>query len=519
MPSQKVFLGKRIAPTASIGTGKLHKGRKGQPQFRESALPKKIDMKVNILIVEDDKNMRNILIESIALQGLQATGADSAEEAIQLFDREKFDIVVTDINLPGISGLELLPICLQHNPNVFLLVMTGYGSIEIAIQAMKLGAADFLSKPISLKTLTATIEVAVKRLESDPAPTTNFDVPNSLIIAKSAIMLVLLEQVKTVAPFKINVLITGETGTGKELIAKAVHLLSPRAKKPFIALNCAAVPEQLLEDELFGHVKGAFTGAQNDRKGRFEQADGGTLFLDEIGDMNLALQAKLLRILQESEFEKLGSSRTIKVDVRVVAATSARLEAKIADGSFRADLYHRLNVVHLHVPPLRERPDDIISLAEGLLDRFCRTSGLPPKTIAPETFHALISYNFPGNVRQLQNSMERAAVFSGMETEVRFEHLPEELTHQTALFEISGGGSSAFVPAQIPDEGIDFSNYVSQVERDLLLRTLDKTGGNKMQAARLLKMKRTTLVEKIKRLNIESEDDEPNEKNPATDAG
>ncbi len=476
-------------------------------------------MKVTILIVEDDKRLRNILIESIALQGLEVTGAESAEDAIRLLDQEKFDIVLTDINLPGMSGLELLPICLQRNPNVFLLVMTGYGSIEIAIEAMKLGAADFLCKPISLKNLTATIEVAVNRLRDDQAPTAKIDLPNSPIIARSAIMLLLLEHVRTVAPFKINVLITGETGSGKELIARAVHQLSPRDKKPFVALNCAAVPEQLLEDELFGHVKGAFTGAQNDRKGRFEQADGGTLFLDEIGDMNLALQAKLLRILQESEFEKLGSSQTIKVDVRVVAATSARLETKIADGSFRADLYHRLNVTHLHVPPLRERPDDIISLAEGLLDRFCQTSGLPPKTIAPEIFHALISYDFPGNVRQLQNSMERAAVFSGMESEVRFEHLPEELTHQTALFQIPSGGDANIVPAQIPDEGIDFSNYVSQVERDLLLRTLDKTGGNKMQAARLLNMKRTTLVEKIKRLNIESNADEPNEKSPAADAG
>ncbi len=473
-------------------------------------------MKTNILIVEDDHRLRNVLLESIALQDLEPTGAESAEEAIRLLDADKFDIVLTDINLPGKSGLELLPICLQRNPNAYLLVMTAYGSIESAVQAMKLGAADFLCKPVSLNDLSSAVKVAVERINLDQTSITAFDIPNSPIIAKSAIMLDLLEQVKTVAPFKVNVLITGETGSGKELVARAVHALSPREKKAFVALNCAAIPEQLLEDELFGHVKGAFTGAQTDRKGRFEQSHGGTLFLDEIGDMNLALQAKLLRILQESEFEKLGSSRTIKVDVRVVAATSANLDEKIADGSFRADLYHRLNVVHLSVPPLRERPDDIIALAKGLLDRFCTTSGLPFKTIAAETYHALISYSFPGNVRQLQNSMERAAVFSGLETEVRLKHLPEELTHQVNLFQIPSG--AGIVPVRIPDEGIDFSNYVSQVERDLLLQTLDKTGGNKMQAARLLNMKRTTLVEKIKRLNIESDGDESNELNPAANA-
>ncbi len=468
-------------------------------------------MKAKILIVEDDTRLRNILLESIGLQGLDTTGAESAEKAISLLEKERFDIVLTDINLPGKSGLELLPICQQYNPDSHLLVVTAYGSIETAIEAMKLGAADFLTKPVSLNDLNSTIQVAVERINSKPkiaAAARVVDIPNSPIIAKSELMLNLLEQAKTVAPYKINVLVTGETGTGKELIARMVHDLSGRDKNKFVALNCAAVPEQLLEDELFGHVKGAFTGAQGERKGRFEQADGGTLFLDEIGDMNLALQAKLLRVLQESEFEKLGSSKTVKVDVRVIAATSANLDAKIADGSFRADLYHRLNVAHLNVPPLRERPDDIVSLAKGLLDRFCKSSGLPIKNIAEETLHALISYSFPGNVRQLQNCMERAAVFSGVETEVKLSHLPEELTHQANLFQIPSNES--IVPAEFPDEGLDFSDFVSQVERELLLQSLEKTGGNKMQAARLLNLKRTTLVEKIKRLNIEDENQQNN---------
>lgn len=466
-------------------------------------------MKAKILVVEDDTRLRTLLLEVLGLEGYELSDAQSGEAAVELLEKQKFDVLLTDVNLPGMSGLDLLPICLQHNPKTYLMVMTGFGSIDMAVQAMKLGASDFLCKPIALNDLTSAVKVAVNNILAADDPITSKLISDSPIIAKSVVMLNVLEQVNVIAPYKINVLITGETGTGKELIAKAIHHTSPRAKNDFIAMNCAAIPEQLLEDELFGHVKGAFTGAQTERKGRFEQADGGTLFMDEIGDMNLALQAKLLRILQESEFERLGSSKTIKVDVRVVAATSADLDAKITDGSFRADLYHRLNVVHLRVPALRERPDDIMPLSHGLLERFCQTAGLPPKTIADEAVHSLISYSFPGNVRQLQNAMERSAVFSGQSPEVRLEHMPEEIRNQENLFQIKPG--MELIPSSIPDEGIDFSEVVSQIERKLLLQTLNKTGGNKMQAAKLLNMKRTTLVEKIKRLNIETDAEDPAE--------
>ncbi len=466
-------------------------------------------MKTKIFVVEDDARLRKLLLEVLTLEGHSVEAVESAEAAVTRLEKEKFDIVLTDVNLPGKSGLELLPICRQYNPQVYLLVMTGYGTIDTAIQAMKLGASDFLCKPIALNDLKYAVKIAAERIhQTAPASPNETKFSDSTIIAKSEKLKNLLNEVETIAPYKINVLITGETGTGKELIAKSIHNTSPRAKNPLVALNCAAIPEQLLEDEFFGHVKGAFTGAQADRKGRFEQADGGTLFLDEVGDMNLALQAKLLRILQESEFERLGSSKTIKVDVRVIAATSANLEDKIADGSFRADLYHRLNVVHLNVPSLRERPDDIMLLAEFLLERFCKDSGLPEKTISDEASRALNSYDFPGNVRQLQNAVERAAIFSGAGAEVRLEHLPEEIRrqtnsfYQTARIPVNGG----FSAAAIPDQGIDFSSVVSGVERELLLQTLDKTGGNKMQAAKLLNMKRTTLVEKIKRLQIEEAD-------------
>ena len=291
------------------------------------------------------------------------------------------------------------------------------------------------------------------------------------------------------------------------MIARAIHHESARKSSALVALNCAAVPEQLLEDELFGHVKGAFTGAQNAREGRFEQANGGTLFIDEIGDMSLPLQSKLLRVLQEREFEKLGSTRTVKVDVRIVAATSADLEKRIEDGSFRSDLFYRLNVVHLRLPPLRERADDIEPLAKLLLKRFCENSGLPSKTIADEVWPVLQSYRWPGNVRQLQNAMERAAALSGAATAITLKDLPEE---------VRGGATTGVSPAvrselgtapdrSIPEEGLNFDAVVTEVERELLLQSLNKSGGNKMRAAKLLNMKRTTFVEKLKRLQIDSE--------------
>lgn len=455
-------------------------------------------MKAKILVVEDEARLRKLLLESIVLEGHSVTGAETAEFAIKLLENERFDILLTDVNLPAKSGLDLLPIASQLQPQIYKLVMTGFGTIDVAVAAMKLGAADFLSKPIALTDLLTAIRIAATKVlqtKQTAAPNANYN--SSEIIAQSAVMLALLKQIETIAPYKINALVTGETGTGKELIARQIHNTSQRGKNAFVALNCAAIPEQLLEDDIFGHVKGAFTGANADRKGRFEQADNGTLFLDEIGEMNLALQAKLLRVLQENEFEKLGSSKTVKVDVRLIAATSANLENKIADGSFRADLFHRLNVVHLRIPPLRERPADVLPLADGLLKRFCARVGLPAKKISDETIAVLNSYNFPGNVRQLQNAMERAAVFSGVETEVLPKHLPEEIKRSEKTFQFLP------VPANISNENIDFSGIVSKVERELLRQTLEKTGGNKMQAAKLLNIKRTTLIEKLKRLKIE----------------
>jgi DNA-binding NtrC family response regulator len=463
-------------------------------------------MKLKVLVVEDDDHLREVLLQAATLEGYSATALPSAEAALDHLQEEQFDILVTDVNLPAMTGLDLLQQVLSIQPNLIAIVITAFGTIDVAVEAMKRGASDFLVKPFELATLLSAMRVAgnraVQHLDAGARG------PRSAgIVAESSAMRKLFEQVSTIAPFNTTVLITGETGTGKEMVARAIHHESPRKLQSLVALNCAAVPEQLLEDELFGHVKGAFTGAQNAREGRFEQADGGTLFLDEIGDMSLQLQSKLLRVLQEREFEKLGSPRTIKVDVRILAATSADLEKRIADGSFRADLFYRLNVVHLKLPGLRERADDIEPLAKLLLKRFCDSSGLPPKTIANEVWTVLRSYRWPGNVRQLQNAMERAAALSGVAPTITLKDLPEE---------VRGGAFSGVSPVltvenlstperSIPEEGLNFDAVVTEVERELLLQSLNKSGGNKMRAAKLLNMKRTTFVEKLKRLQIDSE--------------
>jgi DNA-binding NtrC family response regulator len=471
-------------------------------------------MSIKILIVEDDERLRDVLLEATAMEGYDARGVSTAEVAVERLRQEPFDIVVTDVTLPGMSGLDLLPHCPRLRPGILTIVITAYGTIDIAVEAMKRGAADFLTKPFELDALLGTIRVAAERATRTRAIAHDAGgggpgAGSGFLIAVAPATQKLLEQVRAIAPFPTTVLMTGETGTGKEVMARAIHQLSPRREKSLVALNCAAVPEQLLEDELFGHVKGAFTGAQGGREGRFEQADGGTLFLDEIGDMSLPLQTKLLRVLQEREFEKLGSSRTVKVDVRVVAATSADLEKRIAEGTFRPDLYYRLNVVHLRLPPLRERREDIRPLAEHLLAKFCAGMGLPAKTISDAAWEVLLNYRWPGNVRQLQNAVERGAALTGAATEIHPQDLPEEVRDGVGVTSppsVSGPPRESSA-ATIPDEGVNFDDLVTNVERDLLLQSLAKTGGNKMRAAQLLNMKRTTFVEKLKRLQISTDKD------------
>lgn len=464
-------------------------------------------MDIRILFVEGDEHLRGLLLETAARDGYKAEGVSTAEAALERISKEAFDVVVTDVRLSGMSGLDLLPHLSRQHPNLITIVTTENGTVNLAVEAMKRGATDFINKPFAMSDLSSMISVAAERV-SRRALLPGNGVAAVSIVAESPVMQRLLRQADAIAPFNTTVLVTGETGTGKEIVARSIHEQSPRSTRPLVALNCAAVPEQLLEDELFGHIKGAFTGAQHSREGRFEQADSGTLFLDEIGDMSLPLQSKLLRVLQEREFEKLGSSRTIKVDVRIIAATSADLERRLEEKSFRPDLYYRLNVVHLRLPPLRERTEDIRPLAEQLLVRFCQSTGLPRKDIDNEVWQALNSYRWPGNVRQLQNAMERAAALSGAATKIYLHDLPEEVRSGavSGITPVLVAGEAALQTTTIPDEGLNFEAVVTNVERELLLCSLNKAGGNKMRAAKLLNMKRTTFVEKLKRLQIETEE-------------
>jgi DNA-binding NtrC family response regulator len=467
-------------------------------------------MKTRILLVEADLEVRDLMLQTITPEYF-ATAVRSAEEAVERLEKEPFDIVVLDLNLPGMSGLDLLQHCPRLRPGIITIVITAHATIETAVEAMKRGATEFLMKPLAAEDFLSALSVAAERVSRQALSSAGRGMAPVDIVAESHVMRTLLNQATSIAPFNTTVLITGETGTGKELVARAIHQHSPRSHRSLVALNCAAIPEQLLEDELFGHVKGAFTGAHAARVGRFEQADGGTLFLDEIGDMSLPLQAKLLRVLQEREFEKLGSSRTTKVDVRIVAATSADLEKRVNEGSFRRDLYYRLNVVHLRLPALRLRRDDIQPLAKQLLARFCTSAGLPSKTIAAEAWEALTRYYWPGNVRQLQNAMERAAALSGARLDIQWHDLPEEVRGgaefgvSTPLAEVRLPVPA--IPTAIPDEGLSYEAIVATVERELLLKSLKKTGGNKVRAAKLLHMKRTTFAEKLKRLQPDADDD------------
>lgn len=447
-----------------------------------------------VLIVEDDPSLRDMMV-SIATTQYQVAAAANAEAALALARQSSFDVLVTDVKLPGMSGIDLIPRITHLLPGVEVIVVSGEATVPMAVAAMKRGALDFLTKPFTPQGLRNVLEFAVTRA-CNGRRLAGSSAGSPEIIAASAEMQALLADVDAVARFNASVLITGETGTGKELVARRLHAGSQRATGPFVALNCAAVPEQLLEDELFGHVRGAFTGAHESRVGRFEQADGGTLFLDEVADMPVSLQAKLLRVVQERSFERLGSGQTVKVDVRLLAATSGNLEARIGLGTFRADLYYRLNVIRLDLPALRDRPADIAPLASYFLASFCSEAGLEPKALCPETYARLLACEWPGNARQLRNAMERAATMSGTASQIRPENLPRELMPSPA---VQAPATPRREPATLVGPPIPMDDALRDMERRLLFDALEKTGGNQLQAARLLGLKRTTFAARLRR--------------------
>ena len=466
----------------------------------------------HLLLVEDEAPLRQAIAEQLGDRGYQVQQADSGEDAVARLADFAFDIIVTDLRLPGIGGSAVLEAAVGRYPDIIAIVVTGYGTVKDAVEAIKRGAWDFVNKPFQIEELLHVLDAALeqRRLKSENAylraqleERYRFEG----VIGKSRPMARLFQLLETVAPTSSTILITGETGTGKEVVARAIHHNSPRRAQRFVAINCSAIPETLLEAELFGHVRGAFTGAVGNRQGRLEQAHKGTLFLDEVGTMSTALQMKLLRVLQEREFERVGDSHTTKVDVRVIAATNSDLGRLVADGQFREDLYYRLNVIPVELPPLRDRKEDIPLLVQHFLQKFQAMAAAVPTDVVPtfrsapslrsaltvsqEAMRRLMAYAWPGNVRQLENAIERAVAFTAGRTQIEVADLPPEIQQaQEAVL------SSAVA---LPEEGLDLGAFVTGIERDLVQRALDRTGGNKGQAAKLLNLKRTTLVEMLKR--------------------
>lgn len=451
----------------------------------------------NILIVEDEPRMRRLLEISLGEEGHTVQVVEDAETALKALRKDMVDLVVTDLKLPGMNGLDFLQEAKKLNPAVPVVVMTAYGSVETAVEAMKAGASDYVLKPFTMAEMKLVInkELDVQRVREEnrslrEALGKRYHFQN--IIARSARMQEVLALVERVAPTNSTVLIGGESGVGKDLIARAIHQNSRRASGPFVKVNSTAIPDTLFESELFGFEKGAFTGALASKPGKFELADKGTLFLDEIGDVPAPIQVKLLRVLQEREFERLGGTRTLKVDVRLLAATNRDLRAALEQGTFREDLYYRLNVVPIDIPPLREHKEDIPDLVNHFLVRFARDNAREITGITPAALKSLMDYHWPGNVRQLENTIERAvALSSGPVLDAGDIHLDTLHARASAL---SGPG---FLP-----EGMTLEQWEDEMIREALRRA----GGNKSQAARLLGLSRNALRYRLGKLGVADDD-------------
>jgi DNA-binding NtrC family response regulator len=456
-----------------------------------------------VLVVDDEELYRRALERILRRVGHEVITARDAKEALGIVSEHPLDLVLSDIQMPGINGLELVRQIKDVSPDLPCIVITGYGSAEQSVEALRAGAFWYLEKPFDQGHLDVVRRLVEQAIEMGRLKAENRILHSQLrsrygfesIVGNSPALRSMLEVVSKVAETSSTVLITGESGTGKELIAKAIHYNSPRADRMFTTVNCGAIPEALLESELFGHVKGAFTNADRNREGRFSVADGGTIFLDEIGDMSPTLQVKLLRVLQEMTFEPVGSSRTETVDVRVVAATNQDLEQAIAEKRFRSDLFYRLNVIPVEAPPLRARAEDVPLLAQHFLEKVSKGKGKPVTDFSREAMDVLSGHSWPGNVRELENLVERLVVLCPG-TQIEVSDLPESI--QTSI------PTSATIPAPtVPASGLSFRDVVDDFETDLILQALEQTHWNKNQAARLLGLNRTTLIEKIKKKGLE----------------
>jgi len=453
-----------------------------------------------VLVVQDENDSRQMIVDSLEASGFAAAQSPNASDALARLDAFAYDALVVDVRLPDADGLDVLDEAMARYPDMRCVVTAGFGSIDHAVRALKRGAVDFLIKPFQLIQLVQVLKTSLSerrllRENAELRARLNDRFRFGSLVGSSQVMKRLFATLELVSPMNSTVLIQGETGTGKELVARTIHHNSPRRDQPFVGFNAAAIPEGLVEAELFGHVKGAFTGAITGRVGRFEAADKGTLFIDEVSSMSMALQTKLLRALQEREVERVGTSKSFKINTRVIAATNVDLLAQVKEGAFREDLYYRLNVVRVVLPALRARQEDIPVLAQHFVQESCRSNAIASKTLSQGALRLLMNYGWPGNVRHLQNAIEHAVAMSGDSSEIPPETLPDELHSPVTM-------TGALPVPATPDEGINFASTMSQVERELILRYLAKAGGNKRRAARLLSLSRTTLIDKLHRLGV-----------------
>ena len=451
----------------------------------------------NILLIEDDEILRITISDSLKKMGWPVTAAEDGQEGLNLIKKNNFDIVISDIRLPKINGIDVLKEVKNYYPNTEVIMITAFGNIEDAVGIIKFGAYDYITKPFHTDDLIFRIKKIIdyQILKNDYAALKNQCDDHSLlnIIGKSNMMQGVFDLIERVSKVDSNILITGESGTGKGLVANIIHLKSKRAKNPFIKVSCAALPETLLESELFGHEKGSFTGAIKRRYGRFEMAKDGTIFLDEIGEIPMSIQVKLLRAIQESEFERVGGEETIKVDVRIISAARKNLEKAIEDGEFREDLYYRLKVIPIHIPPLRERKEDIPLLVDYFIKRFNKKLGKLVE-ITPEALKCLMDYDFPGNVRELENIIERSVALSAGDT----------INAYDIVMAVEKDGFISLRNEDIPS----LKDVISKTEMTHLMKVLEKTNWNRIKAAKILGISRKNLWEKLKAYNIVSKNEE-----------
>jgi two-component system response regulator PilR (NtrC family) len=459
-------------------------------------------MKIRILVVDDELSMREFLSILLEREGYDVTVAGSAEEALRMMESALFDLVLSDVNMPGLNGIDLLARIKEKSPETAVLMLTAFSAADQAVEAMKLGAYDYVCKPFKNEEIKQLIKNALEKqglkrenilLKKDASERDSF----CGIIGKSQKMRELFDMIRKVAASQSSVLILGESGTGKELAARSIHTCSPRKSKPFVAVNCGAIPENLIESELFGHKKGSFTGAVSDRPGLFEQAEGGTLFLDEIGELPLLMQTKLLRVLQEREFKRVGDAQTRKADVRIISASNRDLESQVKDGTFREDLFYRLNVVQLVMPPLRERIEDIPLLMEYFCLKFQASGQAAPATITPGALRTLMNHPFPGNIRELENCIERSLILDP--AVISESSLPQQL--------LVNRMPCLTADCNIPESGMMLEPLLEDLEKQYLLKALEKTGGAKKKAGELLGMSFRSFRYRLAKFGLDSGDE------------